>query len=369
MAKQQIKVGFTDYTTLVFIPDPASTDGSGKTGLVAANLTVSGVRVETDNDVTVTDYTASLNDLAALTTAHTDWGLKEVSSTLAPGLYRLDIADAIFASGAWSAVVYVMITSSAAAASPMEFTLVAYDINDGVRMGLTALPNAAADAAGGLAISDAGGLDLDARLDAAVSSRMATYTQPTGFLAATFPAGTIANTTNITAGTITTVTNLTNAPTAGDLTATMKTSVTTAATAATPVAASVTGAVGSVTAAVTVGTNNDKTGYAIAVGGIGATAFAAGAIDAAAIAANAIGASELAQDAAREIADEVLDRDLAGGASGGSRNVRNALRSLRNKVAIAAGTLTVYQEDDSTSAWTAAVTTAAGDPIDSIDPA
>lgn len=61
-------------------------------------------------------------------------------------------------------------------------------------------------------------------LDAAVSSRMATYTQPTGFLAATFPA-TVASTTNITAGTITTVTNLTNAPTSGDLTATMKASV------------------------------------------------------------------------------------------------------------------------------------------------
>jgi len=62
----------------------------------------------------------------------------------------------------------------------------------------------------------------------------------------TFPAATVASTTNITAGTIATVTNLTNAPTAGDLTATMKTSVTTAATASTPIAASVTGAVGSV---------------------------------------------------------------------------------------------------------------------------
>lgn len=61
---------------------------------------------------------------------------------------------------------------------------------------------------------------------------------------------TLATPTNITAGTITTVTNLTNAPTAGDLTATMKTSVTTAATAATPTAAAVTGAVGSVTAVV-----------------------------------------------------------------------------------------------------------------------
>ena len=71
----------------------------------------------------------------------------------------------------------------------------------------------------------------------------------------TFP-GSIALPTNITAGTITTVTNLTNAPTAGDLTATMKTSVTTAATAATPTAAAV-------TAGVTVSTNNDKTGYAL----------------------------------------------------------------------------------------------------------
>jgi hypothetical protein len=49
---------------------------------------------------------------------------------------------------------------------------------------------------------------------------MPTYTQPTGFLAATFPA-TVASTTNITAGTITTVTTLTNLPaiTAGWLTA------------------------------------------------------------------------------------------------------------------------------------------------------
>lgn len=45
-------------------------------------------------------------------------------------------------------------------------------------------------------------------LDATVSSRMATYTQPTGFLAATFPSGTVANTTNITAATGIDVTKL-----------------------------------------------------------------------------------------------------------------------------------------------------------------
>lgn len=62
----------------------------------------------------------------------------------------------------------------------------------------------------------------------------------------TFPNATLASTTNITAGTITTVTNLTNAPTNGDFTATMKTSIGTA------VAAS---AVASVTAGVTLANN------------------------------------------------------------------------------------------------------------------
>ncbi len=41
-------------------------------------------------------------------------------------------------------------------------------------------------------------------INATITSRMASYTQPTGFLAATFPT-TVASTTNITAGTITTV--------------------------------------------------------------------------------------------------------------------------------------------------------------------
>lgn len=87
-----------------------------------------------------------------------------------------------------------------------------------------------------------------ANLDAAVTTRMATYTQPAGFLAATFPI-TVASTTNITGGTVTTVTNLTNAPTAGDFTAAMKTSL----NAATPAA-----------------TVSDKTGFKLASDGLAA---------------------------------------------------------------------------------------------------
>jgi hypothetical protein len=71
---------------------------------------------------------------------------------------------------------------------------------------------------------------------------------------------------------------------------------------------------------------------------------------------------------AAENADAMLGRNLAGGSDGG-RTVKDALRSLRNKTSISAGTLTVCQEDDSTTAWTAAVTTTPGDPLSAIDPA
>lgn len=67
------------------------------------------------------------------------------------------------------------------------------------------------------------------------------------------------------------------------------------------------------------------------------------------------------------IADALLARNVAGGSSAG-RIVKDAIASLRNKVAISAGTLTVYDVDDTTPLWDATVTTAAGNPLASIDP-
>jgi hypothetical protein len=70
-----------------------------------------------------------------------------------------------------------------------------------------------------------------------------------------------------------------------------------------------------------------------------------------------------------EIADQLLARNLAGGADGG-RTVRDALRLLRNRAAIVGDTLTVYREDDATPAWTAALTTNANAaPVVEVDPA
>lgn len=71
---------------------------------------------------------------------------------------------------------------------------------------------------------------------------------------------------------------------------------------------------------------------------------------------------------ATENADALLKRDMSAVTGESTRSPINALRAIRNKVAIASGTMTVYKEDDSTSAWTAAVATSDTAPISSVDP-
>lgn len=71
----------------------------------------------------------------------------------------------------------------------------------------------------------------------------------------------------------------------------------------------------------------------------------------------------------QSIADYLLGRNIAGGSDGG-RTVKDAFRALRNKSEIVGTTLTVYQENDTTSAWTATVSSSASaDPVTGIDPA
>lgn len=69
-----------------------------------------------------------------------------------------------------------------------------------------------------------------------------------------------------------------------------------------------------------------------------------------------------------QIADAILLRNLASGSYGG-RTVRDALRAQRNRVEIVGTTVTIYAEDDTTVAWTATLTTAPRDAINSMDPA
>ena len=68
--------------------------------------------------------------------------------------------------------------------------------------------------------------------------------------------------------------------------------------------------------------------------------------------------------AGNTIADAILKRDWSSVTGEAARSTLNALRFLRNKWAVSGATLTVKKEDDSTTAWTSTVTTAAGaDPV------
>ncbi len=150
----------------------------------------------------------------------------------------------------------------------------------------TALPAAAADGAGGLIVSDAGGLDADA-----MRSDVAAILVDTGTTLQAEVDGIQADTEDI------------------------QTKI------GTPAGASVSAdiaAVKSDTAAIL--TDTGTTGVPISTGGIATTSFAAGAIDAAAIAANAFGASELAADAVDKILDETV--------GDGTITMREALRIL-----------------------------------------
>ena len=153
-----IAKGAADQTIYVEVLDSTSTTGGRKTGLAYNTSSLTAYYVRNGGSAT----SITLATLAAANSAHSDGGFKEVDSTNMPGIYRLDLPDAAVASGADSLVVTIKGATGMAQVSA-EIQLVAVNPQDAVRGGMTALPNAAADAAGGLIISDAGGLDADAQ--------------------------------------------------------------------------------------------------------------------------------------------------------------------------------------------------------------
>ena len=172
-----ITAGSTNKNLPVYFTDDdgGTAPGEPTTGLLFSDIETGGSASYHRQGAEQVDFT--LVTLASASAAHTDGGFILIDDTKMPGLYRVDVPDAAFATG----VDFVIIQLVAAGAKntvmrPLLVDLTDVDLRDGVRGGMTALPNADADAAGGLPISDAGGLDLDARIDAAISSRLAPTT-------------------------------------------------------------------------------------------------------------------------------------------------------------------------------------------------
>ena len=188
----QIYAGLTSQTVRFFVQDTSSTSGAGLTGLTSST---SGLTAYYSKGGTGSATAITLASQTA-TGAWTSGGFCAVDGTNMPGVYRLDIPNAALD----SEVETIVMLRGAASMAPVCLRVTGRVFaSDGVKWGgaaVTGMP-------------------------------MPTYTQPTGFLAATFP-GTVSS---FAGGAV----------------------------------ASVTGSVGSVTAGVTVTTNNDKTGYSLAV--------------------------------------------------------------------------------------------------------
>lgn len=121
------------------------TTGAPETGLTVTALDLQYIR-------NLTAAAAKVDATAGSTTAHSDNTIVEVDGTSSPGLYKVDWPDAAFATG----VDKVLLVVSGAAIAPAveEIQLVDIDVEDATRMGLTALPNADADANNGLVTGD-----------------------------------------------------------------------------------------------------------------------------------------------------------------------------------------------------------------------
>lgn len=393
--KLQKLAGAVSEIWQIFIRDSSSTTGGGLTGLTNAS---SGLTAYYHRD---TDTTATAIALVTMTAGtFTSSGFKEIDATNMPGWYQLCPPNAALAAGAKSCGVHLKGVTNMAPL-PIEVQLLAVNVDDAVRMGMTALPNAAAEAAGGLFTrgTGAGQINQDAngRIDANLKSILGTVlTETAGQIAAgvkklfdvAAPVFTLtsvnqtgdayarlgapvgasisADIAGVQSDTDNIQTRIPAALVSGRIDASVGAMAAGVLTAAAIAADAITDA--KVASDVTIASVTGAVG-SVAAGGITASSFAAGAIDNAAIAADAIGSSELAASAVTEIQSGLSTLDAAGmrAAVGlAAANLDTQIATLATPTNITAGTITTVTNltnapanGDLTAAMKASVTTAA----------
>lgn len=288
------KRGSTSVMIRVFIPDNSVTNGAGVSGLTSAstNLAIAYSR-ELQNGAT--QITGA--NIVTITTIGT-WanpgtgklGFKAVDATNLPGVYEIHFPDdaAAFGTGDTSQAVLINVlelTTTALHIGPcaLLIPLVPWDYQDGVRMGLTALPNAAAEAAGGLFTrgTGAGQINQDAngRVDANVKTWISgaiPAVNVTGvpivddkyILGTIYSTPATAGIPDINVKNINNVAAATPGAAGGVFIAGTNAATTITGSLTTTFTGNLTGSAASVTAGVTVTTNNDKTGYGLSAAAV-----------------------------------------------------------------------------------------------------
>ncbi len=230
---------FASTSNLVRFTLKNRTTGQGLTGLTTAT---SGLIISTiaDNEAAAVTYTQAGSTIETISTlgtfatpTATKCRFKQVDAVNHPGLYEFQFADARFAvASSKRLVISVNDAEATILDADYEIELVQFNPFDAVRLGLTALPNAAAEAAGGLYTrgagtgqinqSAAGQIDVDAKkINAVATSSVTTInanlgqTQPVNFTGTAGSALVRSDAVDIagvvpgsaTIGTVTTVTN------------------------------------------------------------------------------------------------------------------------------------------------------------------
>ncbi len=157
-----VTAGSTDKSVYFYIVGDASHASTDDpiTDLLYSDIETGGSASYVRQGAARVDLT--LITLASASATHADGGFILVDATNMPGFYRCDYPDAAFATGVDEVSLQLVVASAKnARVVPINVQIFDMDVRDSVRAGLTALPNAAADAAGGLPISDDGGLDID----------------------------------------------------------------------------------------------------------------------------------------------------------------------------------------------------------------
>jgi hypothetical protein len=404
-----------------------------------------------DLEAAATTYTSAATNVETITTLGTfaaptasKCRFREVDATNFPGVYEIHIADARFAV-ANTTQLLISIQCTGVAPVYVEYQLIAVDLMDTVRFGLTAIPNVAQGTVGSLPTATATGqvtvatnndkssysltvtpptaleiwhvaassvvtagtigLQLKTNIDAAVTTRMAsfTYTAPpsvtdiwntnisayssAGF-AGTYLKNAMPTFTYTAPPTVAQIwqTDVSGFSTTGQAGTYVKNAMPTFTYTAPPTVAqiwqtdvsgfSTVGQAGTYlknamptftyTAPPTVAQiwSNDISSYTSPTAG---WACYQGLIEASA--SRSIAETMTVPAYSQAMADYLLGRNIAGGSDGG-RTVKDALRALRNKSEIVGSTLTVYTENDTSTAWTAAVASSGSAvPVTGIDPA
>lgn len=123
MAKQNIGIGSTGRSEYIYIIDSLSSTGLGKTGIAYNTSGLNGHYVRNAGSATTISFASQ-----TATGAWTSGGWAEVDQIRMPGIYRIDLPDAMFASGSDKAVVFIKGVSNTIPVT-LEYQLTASDPN------------------------------------------------------------------------------------------------------------------------------------------------------------------------------------------------------------------------------------------------